>query len=84
MQVLSVDTHPVEVADRYVEPVDMGDIPAELRAHAASVLDERVSGSQWWTLGKFLDDGETLSDTAVARLRRDAGRMVIVYGVECV
>jgi hypothetical protein len=81
MQVLSVDTHPVTIDSRYVVPVGMFEIPATLRQHAHEVLGD-MSGGEWWTIGEFLADGETLADTAVARRRRDAGEMVIVFGVE--
>lgn len=82
MQVLTVDTHPVTVRDRDVEPIALRDVPSELREAAATALGS-LSGDEWWTVGEFLDDGETLSDTLVARRVLVGGRMAIQYGVEC-
>ncbi len=82
VRTLHVDSEPMRVRDVSVERVHMFDVPAGLRAHAASIIDGLPVG-EWHTLGAFMDDGETLHDTAVVRRVMRDGRLVMEYGIEC-
>lgn len=81
MRTLRIDGEPLRVRDTDVVRVYMFDVPTELRAYAADIIDTLPVG-EWYTLGTFLDDGETLHDTAVVRRALRGGRVVMEYGVE--
>ncbi len=78
---LHLDRSPFRVRSACVTPVNLRDIPVELRAHAATVIDA-LPMDVWHTIGVFTEEGETLTDTAVVRRTYRGDKIAMEYGVE--
>lgn len=81
MRTLHLDREPFRVESWNVTPVNPRDLPADMRAHAATLIDT-LPMDTWMTLGTFLDTGETLTDTAVVRRTYRGNKIAMEYGVE--